>query len=334
MTQTILCNLGGTNVRFAVLSDGETTRYQELSCADFDETYGRYESFIAALGKYCSEQGLKNSGRLVIAAAGPKTDSDNWDVAQGESKWNISNSKLDKAGWSVELIMNDFEAATWALKSNNLAATPITEHTSPKADNKNKCVVGVGTGLGFGYFCPAEEYSSIIRTHGGHMPIAPVSDYQRDIIKLAAIYKPSEFRQVIFEDLLSGTGLYVLYCCIAHLENGALPKHKDRQIKDQFDVTKNQDDPHCIKATKILTELLGSFCASAAVFGHAYGGIYLKNGFSDKFFDPADFMRGFLFDAHPVVYADLESTPIFRLLKDGTDLELKGLVNAFNLSNN
>ena len=98
---TVLADIGGTYVRFAVLDAGTPTQIEKFKAVDF-------ETLQNALETYCSNQNLQAGGKLRIATAGYE-DEGVWKFVN-QNKWVIDPNDLKDAGWTLENILNDFEA--------------------------------------------------------------------------------------------------------------------------------------------------------------------------------------------------------------------------------
>ncbi|MGB0720320.1 MAG: glucokinase, partial [Bdellovibrionales bacterium] len=65
MTQTILCDIGGTHARFARVRDGAPVDVEKYEAAAF-------AGFMDALNAYTQSCGIEKTGTLRIATAGYK----------------------------------------------------------------------------------------------------------------------------------------------------------------------------------------------------------------------------------------------------------------------
>ncbi|MGB0720356.1 MAG: glucokinase, partial [Bdellovibrionales bacterium] len=202
-----------------------------------------------------------------------------------KNRWVIDPAALAASGWPVDIIMNDFEAATWALPD----LPPEDQRVLKQKENQydTYCLLGPGTGLGLGYLHHARAQKPFVqKTHGGHMPIAGLNDEHDKII---AQIRARQDKAVVFETILSGAGYHML-----------------------------QELTDAPTAMRLFHEFLGLFAATAVVAGHAYGGVYLTGGVvqhlvDNGVFDLTAFDRGFCFNAVASVRRDLQNTPIIYI---------------------
>ncbi len=309
---SILADIGGTFVRFASAEAGAPDHIAKYKVEDF-------ESLETALGQYCEEQGLETSGSLRIATAGYE-DAGVWKFVN-QNKWIIDPAGLNQAGWTIEIILNDFEAGVWAL--TNLAAEDVETLKDASGASKNKCLLGPGTGLGLGYLHDGDP-PHVQKTHGGHMPVATLTDEQFMIVQTAQRLKTDQTIPV-FENFVSGPGLYNIYAA------QCLISGKIRRADTPEAMLKETQDPQVQEALRLFHEFFGLFAATAVITGHAYGGLYLTGGVLERLievnqFDFELFEKWFCVESVGSVTHDLKATPIYHITYPYP--ALKGLLNA------
>ncbi len=279
----IVCDIGGTFARFGLVQNGMVEKICKYKAAGFAD-------FQTALGQYARDQGIETKTPLRIATAAYADENGAWRFVNN-NPWIIEPQKIKAEGWDIEVILNDFEAATWALC--NLKDVDINVLKAGRAQNDTKCLLGPGTGLGLGYL----HGGAVQKTHGGHMPAAAVSEEQWQAVQ--DIYKGVP---VVFEDLVSGPAL--------------------QELRARYDDK---------KALRLFHEFFGVFAANAVITGHAYGGLYLTGGvlenlIAESAFDFATFEKWFCIRGVASVQNALEHTPIIHITYPYP--ALKGLLNA------
>ncbi|MFK7840210.1 MAG: glucokinase [Bdellovibrionales bacterium] len=281
----IIADIGGTYVRLAQVKDGLAHTIKKYNARDFD-------GLKDVLENYCKEHNLDNKGIISIAAAGADMDGQ-W-VITNNPDWSLA---LTNSDWNIQSTLNDFEAATYSLP----ALTPDERITLKESHSNNKtlCLIGVGTGLGLGYY----RDGVVQKTHGGHIPIASLNDKHGKAIKAI---RATLDRDTVFEDIVSGPGFQKL-----------------RRIYGED------------KALILFHEFLGIFAATAAINGHAFDGLYLTGGviqslMDDDKFNVDLFTRSICFDCVPCVKQDLTAMPIYFITDPYP--ALKGLIHAQSLS--
>lgn len=313
----ILADIGGTYARFGVRTHAGPREIRKYKAASFP-------GLAEALEMYCSDIRVEPSGILRIATAGYE-DGGLWKFVN-KNRWVIDPAALEKAGWRVPVILNDFEAATWALKTldgGELDVLRVGEGASG-----NYCLIGPGTGLGLGYMPGGAgagvgaRPATVQKTHGGHMPVAAVTDEQWLVVQTVRRLGKSGAVPV-FEDFVSGPGLYELYaarCLIAG---------RPCRLSCAEELAENPHDAEAGAALRLFHEFFGLFAATAVVCGHAYGGLYLGGGVTDRLagaglFDFAHFEKFFTLDVAASVRRDLSATPVIRVVSPYP--ALKGLM--------
>jgi glucokinase len=306
----ILADIGGTFVRFGIDASGTLRAVKKYKAAEFD-------TFDIALAHYCHENDIEAHGSLRIATAGYE-DSGVWKFVN-QNTWQIDPQNLQRSGWNVEYILNDFEAATWALKHLDTDEREILR-TGSGASN-TLCLMGPGTGLGLGYLHDAEK-PFVQKTHGGHMPIAAITEEQWLVIQ--TVHRIHRHEKVpVFENFVSGPGLYNIYAA------SCLMAGKPQRAQSTEDLLDFKNDVEVKSSLRLFHEFMGLFAANAVVTGHAYGGLYMWGGVLDRLvehalFDFPRFTEFFTLDVAASVKRDLKATPITRITMPY--LALKGLM--------
>ncbi len=294
----ILADIGGTHARFAQLNGEEITHVDKYKAAD-------YGSFEDAMRAYYASSGAAHSTPIYIATAAYPDHEDIWRFVN-RNKWAIDPQALNKAGWKITHILNDFEAAAWALADIDNSA----RHVIQKGVNNTEhplCLLGPGTGLGLAYFMPGQS-SYVQKTHGGHMLATCISPEQRDVT--TAIQRLYDMNSpLVFEQLVSGPGLLNIYNAVLSLSG------EDKLATKTQEVLAAIDTEHAQNGVRLFHEFLGLFVHNVVTTGHAYGGVYLTGGVTQRLheaglFDAAAFHKFFLPGNVASVQSALENTPI------------------------
>ncbi|MBX2833436.1 MAG: glucokinase [Micavibrio sp.] len=312
----ILCDIGGTFCRFALVEDSVPTRIRKYEAA-------HYPTFLDALSLYCDEESIPNSGDLYLAVAGSNIDGV-WKFGN-KNTWLIDAREIKKAGWNPALIVNDFEANVWSLLA--LKDGELNVLREGRAPWPTKCLTGPGTGLGLGYLHYNNGTPFVQPTHGGQMPAAFLTDEQWQIGQIVSRIKERD-NALTFEDFVSGYGLLHLYQAACIKDGAPAEMERVRDLPDHLESAQVK----C--ALRLLHEFFGQFAASAVISGHAYGGLYIAGGVIERLvenniFDVPTFERAFNIKSIEAVAHDLAETPIIHIL-DSTPA-LKGLIKAGGL---
>lgn len=309
-----LADIGGTHLRLA-LADNDKDAPQEIEKFLVSD----YKSFEAALEAYTKDKNV-NIETLWIGTAAYE-DGDIWKFVNN-NPWKIDTRRLENQGWPVAAIMNDFVAAGWGVLALGPEDHKIVRAGAHKDEPRPRLLTGPGTGLGLAHIFPfAEGGAHVQRTHGGHMPAAALTEEQWLILQV--IRRLIDRDLVVFENLVSGPGLFLLYkaCC--------LMTGRDTDFKTARDVFENLAADIMQPPLRLFHEFFGIFTANAVVTVHAYGGVYLTGGVLERImaaglFDLASFEQAFLLQGVDSVKQDLAGTPVHFV----TDpyLPLKGLM--------
>lgn len=309
---TILCDIGGTYARFAQESAPE--RMGKFAVDDF-------ESFEVALDAFCAQEKITGQPPLRIATAA-FPDGKIWRFVN-HNPWVIDPVELEKHGWRVDLILNDFEAATWALAA--LAENDFKTLRSGSGERKaSKVLIGPGTGLGLGYFFETPAGPYVQMTHGGHMPAAALNDEHRLVISL--VQRLLGNRTILgFENLVSGPGLFNIYRALCLMDG------RRAEYENAAALFENLEAPAIRAALAHFHDFFGLAARCAVIAGHGYSGLYLTGGVLDRLvaagaFDFARFERSLMLSSIDSINKALAAMPVLHVTKPG--LALYGLLAA------
>ena len=307
----ILVDIGGTYARFALEVGGKPAQLKKYAAADF-------KTFEEALAQYLSETGAGRNPALFIATAAHPDERNVWRFVN-RNKWVLDVAAMN----NVEIIMNDFEAATWGLIG-------LADQKILKAGKENRIaprvLIGPGTGLGLGYLIPASKGFDVRGTQGGHIATAALNEEHTRVLRAVDKIKGRDCLNV-YEDVVSGPGLYNLYAALCDLSD------EERIAKDAGDLIALYKSPAARDALRLFHEFFALFAATVTVGAGAYGGLYLAGGVLDRLvennlFDFAHFEKFFAGNYVPSVKKALSQTPVIHAFDP--NLALSGLIRAAN----
>jgi glucokinase len=291
----LLCDVGGTHIRFAVSELTGAMSQPEKMRVD------SHRSLEDAISRYLLAQSLSADSITHLYLAFSNRNS--WSTEEAMLKTVLPKAAI--------MQVNDFEANALGI----LVSDQSEVHTLFAGDGKicpraSRVVLGVGTGLGLAYLFNAGGRSFIQRTHGGHMLPAVIRPEHLEIFQAISEEK-DDGTILIYEDVISGKGLFSLYTYICQ-RNQLNPEYHDASDL----LIAGKDDPVVLQALNIFFELLGIFTHQAVAFGHSYGGVYLTGGVIDRLlgaglFNTEAFLKGFHQKNVPVVVQDVMATPIY-----------------------
>ena len=260
--RVILADVGGTNVRFAVLAGRALGPIEHMAVSD-------HARFTDALASYLSRQPQRATIRgAVLAVAGVVAGGR---CALTNNPWVVDAGELRaQFGFTAVTLVNDFEAIAWALPQ--LAGDDVFQlgGRAPERDAP-MAVLGPGTGLGVAAYVPRERGGFVFRSEGGHATV-PGGSSREDAV-IAALRQ--EFGHVSAERVLSGQGLENLYRAIAALDRLTVPQRTAAEITQ---AALAAQCPASRAALDMFCALLGDVAGNLALTFGARGGVFIAGG--------------------------------------------------------
>lgn len=269
----VVADIGGTNARFALVSEITDGRFkfereQHLKGAGFD-------SFEAAFSSYLSDLGGVNVRAACIAIAGPIQGDV---VSMTNLPWSFSQQAMaERFELDAFHAINDYTAL--AVATSRLDESGLESVLSGQRNLRgNKAILGPGTGLGVAGLAFTEKFWLPVPSEGGHVNMAPSDNFECEVIQ-AAIGK---FGHVSAEMCLSGPGLVNLYQLIAQIQGVQvedIPAHEvsGRALAGSDDI--------CRLALETFCALLGTVSGNLVLTYGASGGVYITGGIVPRFVD-------------------------------------------------
>jgi glucokinase len=262
-----IADVGGTNARFAVASNGT---YSELVHVEVS----KYASLHDAFADYLSGLPLTmRPSEAAIAVAAPVFGDR---ISLTNHGWSFSAKDLKRdLGLTSLQIFNDFAATAMAVPY--LPKADIFPIGPQAPDAKGPIgIIGPGTGLGVCSLIPHSGEWVVVPGEGGHVTLPTSSDAEN---KIAAALR-TRWQHVSAERVLSGAGLVNLYQAICAIE-GAKPLEFS-----PADVTRHaleKTDGACVKALEYFCAFLGTVAGDLALTIGATGGVYIAGGILLRF---------------------------------------------------
>jgi len=295
-----LADIGGTNVRFAVLADGTLGLITHIEVR-------AHKEFADAFAAFLAQQSGRAVRRAILAVAG---------VIEGErcaltnNPWVIDAGELRaRFGLTDVRLVNDFEAIAWSLpqlKAGDLGAIgggrPVAQ--APMV------VLGPGTGLGVAAYVPSAQGGLVLRGEGGHSTLPSGSAREDAVIA----HLRQRYGHVSAERVLSGPGLENLYRAIAAIDSLNVLERSAAEITQaalggQCAVSAAALDTFCA----MLGDVAGNFALS---FG-AQGGVFMAGGILPRLSDHiAKTQFRARFEAKGRMRRYVEQIPVYLILRD------------------
>lgn len=281
MSRALIADMGGTNVRFALVDDdGGIGPDMVFQCADFAGPDDAARAFLAARGDV-------RPVRAAFAVASPITGDM---VEMTNSAWKFSIHHVQRQlGLERLQVVNDFTAA--ALSVPHLGPEHLMKlgGAAPVA-GAAIAVLGPGTGLGVSGLVPDREGRWIaLATEGGHVTMAATDDSEAQILA----HLRRRFGHVSAERLLSGPGLLNLYEAVAATQG------QPASFSTAEAVSSHGLDGSCAicrQTMGLFFAMLGTVAGNLALSLGARGGVYVAGGILPRMaqsFFASDFRRRF-----------------------------------------
>ena len=266
---TLLADLGGTNVRFA-LSDGRTDvpllpdsvrRYKVADFPGFSEAAKRYLADVQA-----------RPTAAVFAVAGLVVGDE---VRITNVPWVISARQVQAdLGLAALHLINDFTAMSLSLpllRASTLETIGAVPPPRLGAQAEQMfAVVGPGTGLGVGGLMLRGDRVFALNTEGGHVSFAPGDELEIEILRRLM----ARFGRVSNERLLCGSGLVNLYRALCEIDGVECGLTSPEAIT----AAAKEGVAQAERALALFCELLGAAAGDLVLAFGAWQGVYLTGG--------------------------------------------------------
>ncbi|MDY6988629.1 MAG: glucokinase [Thermodesulfobacteriota bacterium] len=198
--------------------------------------------------------------------------------------WEVSERKLkNRFGWNRVKLINDLTATALAvpvLTKGELSA--LNEEKAPKG--KNLGLIAPGTGLGMALLVWKDGQYVPVPSEGGHSDLAPNNQVEMALWQ----YLHQRLGHVSVERVLSGPGLFIVYCWLKFTGQGEEPAWLVERMEEEdpakviSEAALVEKVPLCTKTLDIFVSVLGACAGNLALTGLTSGGIYLGGGIPPK----------------------------------------------------
>ncbi len=259
----LIADIGGTNVRFALVPAGSKRPQQEknLVCSDFPGLEQAARHYLAAEGLSTVSEAAVDVATAITGDVVKLTNSP-WVFSIEQTRRALSVTRL--------LVINDFTALALSLpllQPNELR--PVGGGSVLKG--APIALIGAGTGLGVSALIPCGEHWVPIQGEGGHTAFSPMDEREDGVLKVLR----GGYGHVSTERLASGPGLVAIYKALCALDQTPVKTLKPEQVTD---AGLNASDPKCAEALRIFCAVLGTAAANLVVTLGARGGVYIGGG--------------------------------------------------------
>ena len=314
----LVADIGGTNARFAAVVEGKVLDKHSYSTKNQDDLHEIFAQFI----------GTQQSSprRVMVAAAGVINDGF---VQLTNAEKKVDLGKLLAIAQPEHIwVINDFEAAAWALATVDESKVEIIRGVE-RIPTGNRLILGPGTGLGVGMLVAHNGSYSAVAGEGGHIGISPFSATDVPIFEAFQQFWPETQAGVgslcfEAEAFLSGTGIPRLYEAICRVHGCGSNRNTAKAI---LDAAVLGEDPAATKTAEMVSSYLGRLVGDLSLFASAKGGVFLtgvlllQNSWllNERFIEA--FGQGGRFTSYR------EDIPVYLYTSD--DFGIVGGINAF-----
>jgi len=267
----LIADVGGTNIRLAMLDDGIQSHLECFKCDDF-------ESLETVVAHYLE---TKQDIIVVDACFGIAGPVHGEVFTMTNLGWTFSVQSLkDSIGFNNVYFINDYTAISMSipqLGSDDL--TPI--HNVDGDDDAPRIICGPGTGLGVAQLTKVDGYFECISGEGGHAEFAP--NNLRQVKVLEALM--DKFDHVAVERLLSGQGIVNIFQALAKVDKIDPPQFDASQISQRFI---KQSDPLCVETMELFCDVLAQYLGNMVLTSGAFGGVYIAGGIIPRIINDLD----------------------------------------------
>ncbi len=316
VSSVIAGDIGGTNARLALFENGAVA-------ARWSSSSRRHKTFLQAFRAFLAEAvpgGISRDTPVCIAVAGVVEDDRR--AAGTNLQWVVDcNEIISETGCGNCTVINDFEAAAWAV-------TVMPEQKciqiggAPPEKSGTKAVLGAGTGMGQAIVTfDRDGRAIVIRSEGGHCGFAPETPDETRLLS----WLMSRYGHVSVERLLSGHGLVNIHSFLLGRPAASLPQgvENDRLAPEITRMALAGDDDSCVTALEMFCRIYGSEAGNLALKCLPSGGVYVAGGIAPRilpFLETSGFREAF--ENKGCMRQVLEQIPVFVI--DEPDLGLVG----------
>ncbi|WP_308446439.1 glucokinase [Chitinimonas sp. BJYL2] len=270
----LLADVGGTNVRFALIREAGAaiTDERNLVCAD-------YAGPLDAVRAYLTPLGVAPRAASIGIATAITGDA----IRMTNNHWAFSRAELQAALQLDALaVINDFTALALSLpllRDDELVKIGGGERNP----DLPIALIGAGTGLGVSGLIPAHQPGDTprwipLQGEGGHVSFSPFDEKEDAVLRALR----SEFGHVSAERLLSGPGVVNLYNALAQVSGAKAEALSAAEITSRG---VQEAGSLCRETVDVFCAMLGTAAANLAVTLGSRGGLYIGGGIVPKLGD-------------------------------------------------
>ena len=267
--KTLLGDIGGTNVRFAVLTGEDLGPVEHLPVAN-------YRSLGGAIGDYLAHHGEGAAPDVALLGVAGAIEHGHGFLVN--SQWEIDAAAIhDQYGIRSVHLLNDFEALAYSLP--HLGRHDLRTIVGGKPPlGESMAVLGPGTGLGMAGVVRRGDHMTVVPTEGGHTTLPGVTPREDAVIAQLR----ARFGHASAERALSGPGLENLHAAVAAVDGVTVPQRSAAEITR---LGLEGACPVCVETLDLFCAMLGTVAGDLALMFRARGGVYIAGGIGPRIVD-------------------------------------------------
>jgi glucokinase len=215
--------------------------------------------------------------------------------------WSIEEGALAALTKAPRVkLLNDLEATAYGVLFLDDAQRCVLNAGSTPVRQGNVAVIAAGTGLGEALLYTDGTQYHPVASEGGHADFAPRTDEEIELLR----YLRARFHgHVSYERVLSGPGLYNIYCFLREAQDGgAEPAWLTAQLAggDRSATIAEHglagDEAVCVNTLELFAAIYGAEAGNLALKCLALGGVFVAGGIAPKILPVlrnGGFMRAF-----------------------------------------
>lgn len=272
-TKNLVADLGGTNIRFALV-ECETTHIESIVKYSIND----YESLEHLIEVYLETQNCPATDidSACIAIAGPVKDQS---VQMTNCSWHITATNLEKTlGLKRAVLINDFEAIAHSVLSlDESGLLDVGEGSAFKEGPIS--VFGPGTGLGAAVVLPTNQQNLVISTEGGHAGLSARTD---DELLIFNDWRNKGCR-ITREFFVCGSGILRIFETLC--EDAKSNDYKTMSVVEVQQQGCRGEHTIAQRTMELFCSFLGSAAGDQVLCTGSTGGLVLAGGILPKFPD-------------------------------------------------
>lgn len=256
---TLVADVGGTNTRLALASDGGLVINSIQKCRNQE-----FSSFNNALERYLDSVPGGEVTAICIAVAGPVSDGF---ASLTNCDWSISAKAISEStSIGSVFVINDMQALGHSLEQIRSSETYDVIPKKFESASTTKLVVNIGTGFNSAMVVNSANGPLVAPSESGHSSLPVATDQHFELLK--ALQEDSGFTSI--ECVLSGRGIEALHSWLNGQRSDNLNGAKNDMITASFG-----RDPAFDDTGRLFVEILGLVVGNLALVHLPFGGIYL-----------------------------------------------------------